>query len=192
MLTRQGFERRRCPIRCVVASDRQWGPQMQRRVRAEHTAEAAPVPRRVRPATDDRLDLQRLVGNRTTVDLLQRYVIYRGGGKGPSNMTPRQKDTEGDKRGLSTFRDLDAVKDHVSEAQMIETTKLAAPLQAWPNGSDANDSHESIVPAVDHNAAPSLGNVDNAVLVDWANKKRTDLTDAVKTAITGTWKKPKT
>lgn len=164
---------------------------MNERVRVENTAEPTPATRRDRPTTDHRLDLQRLVGNRTTVELLQRYEIYRGGGKGPSNMTPRLKDTEGDKRGLSTFRNLDAVKGHVSEAQIIETTKLAAPLQSWPNGSDADDSHESIVPAVDHDAAPSLANVDNAVLVDWADKKRTDLTDAVKAAITGTWKKPK-
>lgn len=76
-------------------------------------------------------------------------------------MTPRpEKDTEGDKRGLSAFDDARLVPGAPGEqvkVQVIETGRLPAPLGFVAHA----DGHVSIVPK-------AAGEIDDAALVAWA------------------------
>jgi hypothetical protein len=114
--------------------------------------------------------------------VIQRFQVYRSGGKTLGNMTPKAKDLTGDKRGLSTFEDPAAAPIKITKAQVIETTSLPATLEAIRNGKGAKDSHVSIRPPADN---------DNALLKAWADNSDSPLSKATYDAITSTWNAPK-
>lgn len=143
------------------------------------------------------LQIQRMFGNKASMQFLksaqagaapiQRFHVYRSGSKTDGNMTPKAKDLEGDKKGLSTFEDLTKTPIRISKAQVIDTDKLTT-LSAVRNGVGDRDSHVSIRPEGD-----------DALMEEWSKsqhdsdkdavKYRHDLTKEVQDAIVSEYKK---
>ena len=82
---------------------------------------------------------------KTAANDVQLMKVYRVGSSTDNNLTPRPgKDTEGPKRGLSTFETLEEAARPGGKAQEIETDNLSN-LDAIQNGSGSN-THVSIRP----------------------------------------------
>ena len=115
--------------------------------------------------------------------VVQRFPVYRSGGATLNNMTPKVKDTEGSKRGLSTFEDPLKAPIKIVKAQIIETDNLPNTLEAVRNGTSEKDTHVSIRP-------PNDG--DRAKLLAWVNAGETSaLSQSVLSAVSSTWKPEK-
>jgi hypothetical protein len=142
------------------------------------------------------LTLQPAMGNRAVVCALRdppsvtmrstpavrRFLVYRAGSSTENNMTPKEKDTAGNKRGLSTFEDPKKAPISIDKAQEIQTDNLQAPLVAVRNGNSPRDTHVSIRPQT---GAAAL---DQVSLENWAARKDPEfpaLTNNVIRALTG-------
>ena len=93
--------------------------------------------------------------------------MFRGGGNTDTNLTPRPgKDTEGEKRGLSTFDTPEKAARPGEKVQEIDVAKLGPDLEAFKTP----DGHVSIRPK------------DDSKLGDWASQRGqpNDLTDQVR------------
>jgi hypothetical protein len=109
--------------------------------------------------------------------------IYRASSGTARTMTPRpDRDTQGDKRGLSAFERPEFVPGAPGErvkVQVIETDNLAAPLGLIRHG----DGHVSIVPVT------PAQEIDDAALAAWAATRDAeetgDLTKKVLAAVVG-------
>lgn len=105
----------------------------------------------------------------------QLFPTHRGGGNEDENLTPRNRiDTQGDKKGLSTFRNImDAMEKYRYPNQVIETDNLKETTFVENGGTKS--SHVSIVPKKNEN---------NAELIAWSKGQRHGYTQDVKNAIT--------
>ena len=172
--------------------ERTTAPHVQPDTRRTETSSAAGSLLAVQRAAGNRA-ASRLAAEHTRVtvqslsndELIRRFVTYRSGANTINNYTPRDKDTRGAKKGLSTMEN---EADYLGQkAQVIETDDLGDDLAAVRNGVGQNDSHVSIVPSDD---------ADDAKLVEWASAKgqediEHDLSAAVMAARTGEVRRPK-
>lgn len=123
--------------------------------------------------------LKGFVDNRRKATV-QRFQVYRNGGRNPGNLTPRLADTNGNvlsKRGLSTFIN-NGVPPYVTgpHKQVIETTNLGPNLTTAVDG-----NHVSIIPVIDDTAARNIANWQE--VTNWANRLRPQFTAEVQNAI---------
>lgn len=85
-------------------------------------------------------------------------LAFRSASGTPKSLTPRLRDTEGSKRGLSAFLDAaDVPGGRPTKVQVIDLERLRSPLRAMPDG-----THIAIVPV-----SPD-GSIDDAALQAWA------------------------
>ena len=108
--------------------------------------------------------------------VMQMFSVYRGGSNTKKNLTPREGDTSGPKKGLSTFSNINELS-KFDKVQEIETDRLNPKLIAVRNGTKEGDSHVSILPYDDKN---------DEKLIEWS-KTRDD--DAVEHDFTKTVRK---
>jgi RHS repeat-associated protein len=116
-------------------------------------------------------------------EIIKGGQVYRGGSATPANLTPRPgRDTEGLKRGLSTFDTPEKAAKPGEKYQVIDVSKLGPELEAFKTP----DGHVSIRPSNDAN---------NVKLNQWASTRGADppspLTTAVQDSIVGSGKRPK-
>ena len=111
-------------------------------------------------------------------------IVYRGGSQTPDNLTPRP---DIDTQGLSTFETLELAVQPGGKAQVIDVSRLQAPLMGVPDAPPPG--HVSIrpglalTPEVLHSTA------------EWASSRGTGIlhryTQAVMEAIIGEVRRPK-
>jgi hypothetical protein len=110
-------------------------------------------------------------------------IVYRGGSRTPKNLTPRPGI---DTTGLSTFNTLEAATGPGGKAQVIDTSLLKPPLQAFP---DSPPGHVSIRPT------DSALTVNPTLIDEWAATRDTGtvhpFTQNVTEAIVGVERRPK-